>query len=268
MNWEKITSPEFERAVEECGRTCLLPIGVVEKHGDHLPLGQDSLSVHKVATMAAEEEPAMVFPPYYFGQILEAKHVPGTIALQGELLIPLLENICDEIGRNGFTKIIIVDGHGGNRHLLPYFGQLTLDKRKEYMVYISGLQQPTPAEKEISEAAVDEHAGERETSSMLHLYPELVKLEAYEDYGMPHGRMKAFAEAGLFAGIYWYADHPGHLAAEKVPFTAEKGKVYVQARVGRIVKQIRLVKSDETPIQLYREFHKRATRPSNGPLTD
>ena len=263
MNWENISSPEFAEAVETCRGVCLLPIGVVEKHGDHLPLGQDAIYIHAVCTEAAEREKAMVFPFYYFGQILEGKHVPGTIAIRGDLLVPLLENICDEIGRNGFDRIVIVNGHGGNNSMLPFFCQLMLDKRKDYMTFVSGFPPESERTKRLLEAEVDGHAGEGETSAMLYLRPELAKPDRFPDYGKPLGRMNAFKELGLYTGISWYSDYPGHLAASRVPFTAEKGESLVRDHVEFLIRQIRLVKEDDTPLTLYREFHERAERPEN-----
>jgi len=102
MNWEKLTSAEFEQARDTASGVCMIPMGVLEKHGDSLPLGQDALYAHGVCTAAAELEPAMVFPHYYFAQIAEARHQPGTVAVAPELQLALLENICDEITRNGF----------------------------------------------------------------------------------------------------------------------------------------------------------------------
>ena len=263
MNWEEITSPEFEKAVISCGGVCLLPIGVIEKHGDHLPLGQDAMYIHRVCTITAQKESAIVFPLYYFGQILEAKHVPGTIAVSGELQLKLLENVCNEIGRNGLKKIIFVNGHGGNNNLLPFFCQLTLDRPKDYMVYLSGLSSIKRAIEQVLESKIDGHAGEVETSTMMYLHPELAKPERFSDYGHPMERLEAFKNAGLTTGVDWYSDFPGHQAAEKVKFTAEKGKAIVDAHVDYIIRQIRLVKSDETPIELYRQFHERAENPAN-----
>lgn len=263
MDWEKLTAIQFEKAVEGCSGVCLLPIGVIEKHGDHLPLGQDIIYIHDVCSLAAKEETAMVFPHYYFGQILEAKHVPGAIAVSGELQLRLLEEICDEIGRNGFEKIIIVNGHGGNNNMLPFFCQLTLDKRKDYMVYLSRVEGPAREVADMMEAVNDGHAGEKETSAMVYLHPELVRLEDYSDYGKPLGRMKAFNEAGLYTGVNWYADQPGHLKGDRVPFTKEKGEAVVKAHVAHLRKQIHLVKADSTPIDLYRQFHERAEKPAN-----
>lgn len=76
MNWEKLTAPEFKKASAETG-VCIIAFGVLERHGDHLPLGTDYLNGHRLATLAAEKEKAVVFPPFYFGQIYEARCFPG-----------------------------------------------------------------------------------------------------------------------------------------------------------------------------------------------
>ena len=93
---------------------CIIALGVVEKHSEHLPLGTDFLNGHKIACLAAEREPAVVFPPFYFGQIYEARCFPGTITLKPTLLMELIQGVLDEIGRNGFRKIILLNAHGGN----------------------------------------------------------------------------------------------------------------------------------------------------------
>lgn len=265
MNWELLTSPEFEQGIDGCDGVCLLPIGVIEKHGDHLPLGQDAIYIHKISSLAAEKEKAMVFPMYYFGQILEAKMVPGTITLGDKLIIPLLERICDEISRNGLKKIIIVNGHGGNINMLNYFLFLLLDKQKDYMVYLSNGLAPQ-YEKDVAvvaEANIDGHGGETETSSMLYLFPELVRLDRYADYGLPLERDKAFVNAGLKSGVWWYANQPGHFKADETSSTKDKGITFVNAHVATIVDQIRLVKNDNSQLNLYREFLEHSKAPTN-----
>ena len=263
MNWDKLTAVEFAGAVEQCGRVCLVPLGVIEKHGDHLPLGQDSIYIHEICTQAANREPAIVFPYYYFGQIHEARHVPGTIALDGKLLLDLLDAICGEIARNGLDRIILVNGHGGNTSLLRYYLQLTLEKRRDYTVYLSGIPKPLGRSRELLRARSDGHAGEMETSAMLHLHPELVKLDAYGDYGQTLGRIARVTETGLETGIWWYADHPGHLKAERVEFTAEKGEAIVEDHVAHLARQIRVARDDEITPGLVRDFYDRNDAPSN-----
>ena len=263
MNWERLTSPEFALAPERCRGVCLLPLGVIEKHGDHLPLGQDAIYIHDVCSLAADREPAMVFPRYYFGQIHEARHVPGTIAVEGELLLRLLKNVCDEIGRNGFDRIVLVNGHGGNSDMVRYFLQLTLQERLPYTVYASAIPPAGPRAAKLLTATNDGHAGEKETSAMLHLHPELVRLDAFRDYGQTLGRLQAHKDAGVSTGIWWYADHPGHLQAEAVAFTAEKGEAIVADHVDLLVRQIRVVKADSVAPELFRDFYDRNDAPSN-----
>src|SRR5438874_11453080 len=67
--WEELTAPDFVKAIQQSQGTCLLPIGILEKHGAHLPLGNDLLNVRYAALNAAQQEYAIVFPEYYFGQI-------------------------------------------------------------------------------------------------------------------------------------------------------------------------------------------------------
>ena len=88
-------------------------MGILEKHGPHLPLGTDIFECRKVALTAAGQEYSIVFPTYFAGQINEARHQPGTIAYSPELIWKMLQETCEELSRNGLKKIIIVNGHGG-----------------------------------------------------------------------------------------------------------------------------------------------------------
>jgi creatinine amidohydrolase len=89
MQWEHLTAPDFAKAVQATG-VCVLAMGVIEKHSDHLPLGTDFLNAHRIACLAAEKEPAVVFPPWYFGQIYEARCFSGTLAIEPRLLLELI----------------------------------------------------------------------------------------------------------------------------------------------------------------------------------
>src|SRR6266700_2188193 len=80
VRWEELTAEDFRSAVQQSEGTCLLPFGILEKHGPHLPLGTDLLDVRHAALAAAQKEFAVVYPEYYFGQIFEARHEPGIVA--------------------------------------------------------------------------------------------------------------------------------------------------------------------------------------------
>src|SRR6202047_575614 len=166
VRWEELSAADFRQAIEQSKGACLLPFGILEKHGPHLPLGTDLLDVRYAALHAAEKEYAVVFPEYYFGQIAEARHEPGTMAYSREMQLALLQETTDEMSRNGCKKVVIVNGHGGNDSLLPYFAQTQLDKPHDYVVYVFDQRTPHsggPPKK----TSIDMHAGESETSKMM-----------------------------------------------------------------------------------------------------
>ncbi len=170
VKWEELTAPDFISAVEKSAKTCIIPLGILEKHGPHLPLGTDLISVRETAIRAAEKEFTIIFPPFYFGQIYEARQQPGTVAYSPETVFTVLQETCDELHRNGIEKIILVNGHGGNNSLLPYFCQMQLEKQKDYAVYLFRPEDSEEYQQKLDKMRQtdwDGHAGETETSLML-----------------------------------------------------------------------------------------------------
>ena len=262
MLWTELTSEAMRKALKEAKGVCLLPMGCVERHGPHLPLGTDQMAADEICRRAAEIEPAIVFPGYYFGQIAEARHYPGTVALPHDLLLAMLRAVLDEIGRNGFTKILICNGHGGNIGLLDYLMMALLQGPHSYVAYTCFVGQMEKedadrwaAMKETSEGG---HADEGETSVILYLRPELVHLEDLGDPRSGRARRRQKHLGGLRNPLSWYADYPTHLAGDPRPATAEKGKFLTEAAVRKLAKVIRTVKADEVTPRLQAEFHKKA----------
>src|SRR3989454_4673951 len=175
--WEELTAADFRQAIRQSQGTCLLPFGILEKHGPHLPLGTDLLNVRYATLHAAQQDYAVVFPEYYFGQIFEAKHEPGTVAYSTQLQLALLQETTDEMARNGCKKVLIVNGHGGNEHLLPFFAQSQLERPRDYVVYVFGSVEPPPGGPPPKSTAINFHAGEAENAKMMISRPDLVHLD-------------------------------------------------------------------------------------------
>ncbi len=266
VHWEELTAADFKSGIAQAQGTCLLPFGILEKHGPHLPLGNDLLNVRYVALNAAQQEYAIVFPDYYFGQIFEAKHQPGTVAYSRRLQLDLLQETTDEMARNGCKKIIIVNGHGGNNSLLPYFAQSQLDTPHDYVVYVQGIARTAPGgPKPKTDAATDMHAGERESSVSLIARPDLVHLDrAPQESGADQGRLSSLPE-GLYTGIWWYARFPNHYAGDGAAASRELGDFEAQTWIAAIVQSIRAVKADDTSLRLQREFFERSQHPLDTP---
>ena len=259
MNWENLTATEFKQAAAETN-TCIVPLGVMEKHAEHLPLGTDYFIAHTIATMAAEREPTIVYPSVFFGQIFEARCFPGTVNISPKLLLDLLFEILDDIARNGLTKIIIVNGHGGNHHLLRFIAQSLLYEQKPYDLYIplKHLSDEGEAEwNQMKETDYDGHAGELETALMLGIRPDLVQMDkANHISGKPLGRFAPMSDT--YNGIWWYADYPEHYAGDGSTASVEKGKRLLELSVDYLAQYIARVKADTIVPTLKQEFFDRA----------
>src|ERR1700744_1941245 len=72
FRWDELTASDWPKALEKSSRTCILPIGILEKHGPHVPIGSDLIHAREWAARAARLEYAVVFPDYFYGQINEA----------------------------------------------------------------------------------------------------------------------------------------------------------------------------------------------------
>ena len=263
VRWEELTASDFPKAVTRAKGVCVLPIGVIEKHGPHLPLGTDVMAARAASVRAAEQEYAVVFPPYYFGQIYEARHQPGCITIRPELLTELLQETCGEIARNGFEKVLIVNGHGGNINWLNFFCQAQLAEKRDYVVYIARREWDEKTAKQIAglrQTDFGGHADELETSWMMAIRPDLVQLgRAGDDDGRPRGRLKHMKDA--YTGIWWYADFPDHYAGDARPAKSKLGELAVKGWAKGLAEVVRAVKKDTAARKLQDEFHARARTP-------
>ena len=263
--WEELTAEDFVKALQQANSTCVLPFGILEKHGPSGPIGTDLIDVRYITSKAVQKEYALVFPEYYVGQIFEARHQPGTIAYRSQLQLQMLQETVSEMGRNGCRKIMIASGHGGNTNLLNYFLQTQLDSPKDYVVYgfsaLGGAGQ-LPAAAQPSRPGVDGHAGENEAAMVMASRPELVHPERG---GKQSGANLARLDlpAGVFTAINWYAMYPNHYAGDASGATAARGTALVDFTAERMAAAIRAIKADQVAPRLQKEFFDKTTHPTD-----
>jgi creatinine amidohydrolase len=264
VHWEELTGPDFVEAIRRAQGTCLLPFGIMEKHGAHMPIGTDLIDVRYAALHAAEQQYAVVFPEYYFGQIAEARHEPGTLAYSRELQLELLQATTDEMARNGCKKVVIVNGHGGNESLLPYFAQTQLDKPHDYVVYLYDKLSPPDGTGPKKKTSVDEHAGESETSKMMIVRPDLLHMDrATSEPGTDQHRENL--PESVYTGIWWYARFPDHYAGDGSAATKELGEYQMKWWIDSLGQAIVAIKADEVSLKLQNEFYEKSKRPLDTP---
>ena len=265
IHWEDLTAEDFTKALAVSRNTCAIPFGIIDKHGPSGPLGTDLLNVRYTSELAAKQEYTILFPAYYFGQIFEARHQPGTIAYSTKLQLDILQETVSEMSRNGCKKVIIINGHGGNTALLNYFAQIQLDSPKDYIIYVvSGVssasgQNPAAAP---SKPGVDGHAGEGEVSNIMAHRPELAHPERAGDESGKNLR-RLDLPTGVTTGISWYSMYPNHYAGDAAGSTAARGKAATEAGGAGIAAALRAIKADTVGPRLQAEFFEAAKHPND-----
>lgn len=269
VRWEELSAPEFSEAVSKAGKVCVVPLGIVEKHGPSLPLGTDLIIVRDVVLKAAQKEYVVVFPEFIAGQINEARHQPGTISYSSELVWKLLEETCDEIARNGFEKIILVNGHGGNNSMLSYFAMAMLGKKHSYAIYVANGwdiyasdAQKKEVEKQMQKLPDGSlgHAGADEAAEIKIIRPDLFKPEkAKTESGENQARLNHLSNVST--GIDWYASFPNHYAGNAATATDDLGNAMLEATTDGLAKVFVQVKSDTEVLKLQNQFYEGAENP-------
>jgi creatinine amidohydrolase len=260
--WEELTAGDFITAVHQAQGVCVLPFGIIEKHGPHLPLGTDLIDVRYAVMNAVQQEYAVVFPEYYFGQIFEAQQEPGTLAYSLSTQLTLLKETVKEMARNGCKKIMIVNGHGGNEALLPLFAQAQLATPRDYVVYVFGLPQENvpgrPAHK--SDPKNDMHAGETETSAMLIARPDLVHLDRAENESGADQHRQHLPDS-VYTGIWWYAKFPEHYSGVGAAGNKELGAFDQKTWSNQIAEAVKAIKADSESLKLQNEYFEKTLHP-------
>ena len=184
MRWEELTSPEVAALDRE--RTVLvLPIGSVEQHGNHMPLGTDTLLAHSVSLAAAKTAgDVVVLPPPWYGFSAHHMRFAGSVTLRAETLMAVCEDIVASLVRHGFRRILIVNGHGGNGGVIDVLASTLGHKhygaaRIATLTYFA-LARDAIARLRQSQAGGMGHACEFETSMIQHVRADLVKLDRAE----------------------------------------------------------------------------------------
>lgn len=265
VKMEEMTALEFKDAIVKSGATAIIPIGVLEKHGTHLPLGTDLLDVRQVVLKATEKEYAIVFPPYIFSQIFEAKHQPGTIAYSQKVIWDVLQETCDELGRNGVKKIVLVNGHGGNNSFLPFFCNCQMANRKSYAVVLfqqSTSKKPSPEMQKLLIPGAAGHAGQTETSTMLSHRPDLVHMDMVGKQSFKDMKRMADVEQAV-TGINWYSRFPNHYGGDAAGASKELGVLLINEEADQLASMLKQLKANESILKLQEEFYNESENPLN-----
>jgi len=289
--WLYTTSGDFPALVEASKGVCVIPMGCVEKHGLHLPLGADILQASQVVKMAADIEPVCIFPDFTFGDVsCNAPIVPngympaGSITLTVETEMLLLEELCEQISRNGFKKILIFNGHGGNNSWLDTFLRKLANKKHDFVCgkIMMKLQAPHHMAELLLEkgsGAIPEltpedekllldyhemgmkigHACMGETAQMMGIAPESVHLERLGiESGLSIHATDYLKDAGIkIMDDGWGINYPNAFSGhDPIGCNERIGKAALRLEAERTANAFRVFKEDENLIRWHAEMQK------------
>jgi creatinine amidohydrolase len=247
-HWADLTAPEFA-ALDRKGAVAVLPIGAIEQHGPHLAMSVDRDLTLAVLTRAlARIDPALTvlaLPVQAIGKSTEHQAWPGTLSLSADTLLRVLHDIAASIHRAGIPRLMILNGHGGNRALLEL---VCRDLRAELGLITAHVAWDDLADAEAVVGAAEEqnglHAGDVETSAMLATHPDKVRRDRVEDFGSAHLTWQhAHPDLGLGSAPL----RPGWLMADLNPkgaignasaATAEKGETLLDTAARTLARLI------------------------------
>ncbi|HEX7303343.1 creatininase family protein [Lentzea sp.] len=153
-------------------RVAVLPVGSTEQHGPHLPLATDSVIAWTIASEIAARYPVRKLAPIQFSCSQEHADWPGTVSITARTLVSVVTDIAESLRRNGVTGLVLVNGHGGN-----YVLQNVVQEGEGLALFPGRDDWAFAREKAGIETSAysDMHAGELETSILLHAHPDLVR---------------------------------------------------------------------------------------------
>ena len=229
---EEMTMIEFEDGLDRT-RTILLPFGSVEEHGPHLPLSTDTIEAYQVCKKAAERLPLFVAPPIHYGNCRSTACHPGTISISTGTLKALFIDIVTALRSQGLRCFVALTGHAGGAHrmALQDAGEELIGRFDDIFIAVATEYDLAKEEgRGLIETAGDSHAGEIETSRILHSHPHLVKGSAPREFpSFPPGILVRDKRQ------YW----PGGVWGDPGKATAEKGARLEEMVVGRLIALVR-----------------------------
>ena len=181
---EELTWPLVEKALKNGYKTVLVPIGSIEQHGHHLPLATDSLIGEALAKRVAEKMgDTLVAPVIQPGCSVHHMAFPGSLDVSPTTLMSLIRDICFSLDHHGFENIILIPSHGGNFAPVATIIQEIAPKLEANLIAMGdlmgfiGKMQEAAVEMSISREAVGGHACAGETSMILAIRPDLVRMK-------------------------------------------------------------------------------------------
>jgi len=205
----------------------IMPVGALEQHGPHLPLGTNVLIARRVALDLSREFELLRAPTFSYGVNVQSdREFAGTASLTSKVLHRALNELLESWETHGVAEFVLITAHRHEPHLAAL---LALATQKARVRVVQVWDVPIHDLLEVQKVAL--HGGEAETSVMLHLYPDLVYMDRARDFDVPPSVFRRYLRGSMSVPPEGSAGSIGHPTAA----SAEKGKLIYE----RILAAIR-----------------------------
>ncbi|MBN34089.1 MAG: creatininase [Rhodospirillaceae bacterium] len=245
--WATLTSQQLRSFAGE-GTVAILPVGAIEQHGPHLPLGTDTLIAEGLVATALERSSddltALVLPTQAIGESTEHTSFAGTLGHEAETLLAAWTEIGVALCRNGVRKLVIVNAHGGQPQIVDLVAQRLRARHAMLVVRANYMSWPLPPGLiDDDERSHGHHGGLAETAIMLALHPDLVVMDHAADFPSKArdlaGKHRRFGHGGSL-GFAWQAEDLNNdgVVGNAAKATAELGHALLVHHAARLADMI------------------------------
>jgi creatinine amidohydrolase len=240
--YDRLTWAEMNQAIE-AQKVVLLPTGSTEQHGRHLPLETDIYLAESVCLEAGRRAPEriLVLPPVSYGLNMHHIDFPGTIHIEPEVFIAFCLNITKSVAYHGFTKILLVNGHGSNTPLIDLVARKTVLATDSLCAAVNYFALAMDAFAQVRESPVMAHADEYETSLYLYLAADRVRREGIESGSDVVGTYLSSDSTPNYPvrfNDFWGRWTKLGVHGDPTVATAEKGEVLFEASVSGLIEVV------------------------------
>ena len=221
----------YRQLKEHRPNVAVLPWGATEAHNYHLPHGTDVIEATTVAQAAAavahgRGARVVVLPTIPFGNNAQQLDQVATISFRTETAAAILDDVCHSLSRQGIDRLVILNAHGGNE-----FKPIVRDASDEHemLIVVVNFWQVAPEVLKATFAEPGDHAGEMETSFILHARPDWVVMDQAGDGRTVPFEIEGLRQAGVWTPRPWSTSHPDTGCGDPAAATAEKGRRYLEA---------------------------------------
>jgi len=234
--WVSLTGREFEETPKD---VAILPVGSLERHGDHLPLGTDILAPEWIARQVASKlrehgVSALVMPTVPYGSSRILAKFPGTVSADDSAFREYVKSVLKEALRNGFKLVLVVNGHGGNTSLLREAARDAAYSTNGAVLLINWWTDVAQDKrKSLFPEETLGHAGADETAVMMAISPDLVKMEYLKKNPVKYPALRLYCRKYEEEILF-----PEALSGDPSAASPEKGKELLTAVVDGITDSV------------------------------